>query len=100
MTVADPGHPIFSGITLDGSNGFTASETPPNITGATDAGNGTIFHRMKLSHFIVFGLIIAGFYFLSKSDAEGLVTVTGSQSFEKTVTRSKKPVLAYFWASW
>ena len=55
---------------------------------------------MKLSHLIVFGLIIAGFYFLSKSDAEGLVTVNGSQSFEKTVTRSKKPVLAYFWASW
>ncbi len=42
MVVADPGHPIFSGITLDGNSEFTISESPSNISPATDAGNGTI----------------------------------------------------------
>jgi len=43
MEVTDPGHPIFSGITLDANNQFTAiEERLVNITGQLDAGNGTV----------------------------------------------------------
>lgn len=42
IAVEDPDHPIFDGITLDGDDQFTISESPSNLTGAFEAGNGTV----------------------------------------------------------
>ncbi len=44
MQVADPGHPIFSGITLEANDQFLVVEEggQVNVTGQVDAGNGTV----------------------------------------------------------
>lgn len=43
IEVTDPGHPVFRGITLDGDNQFTIIDAEDvNLTGALDAGNGTV----------------------------------------------------------
>lgn len=42
VTVAEPDHPIFDGITLDENDEFTLSESPSNLTETFDAGNGTV----------------------------------------------------------
>ena len=43
IQASEPAHPIFAGITLDGNNQFTIiEEEQVNVTGGTDAGNGTV----------------------------------------------------------